>query len=185
MRSVAHFISPEGIDGRESPGYEVSNNLGSEAAFRWTSADRHTALLFFLLSFIYLCLFRRFTAMEPDEGILLQGAQRVLSGQIPYQDFFSFYTPGSYYTLALLFKVFGDAMIVARTALAFAGALLSLITYLLARRVCSRGVALLMAALATLTSLPYRFLTLHNWDSTVLACLAIYCAVRLLETSNS
>jgi 4-amino-4-deoxy-L-arabinose transferase-like glycosyltransferase len=138
-------------------------------------------LALFLLSFFYLCLFRRYTTMEPDEGILLQGAQRLLAGQVLYRDFFSFYTPGSYYVLALLFKIFGSSLPVARTALALAGAILSVITYLLARRVCSRAVALTMAALATLTTLPYRFLILHNWDSTLWACLALYSAVRLLE----
>ncbi len=138
-------------------------------------------LALFLLSFSYLCLFRHFTAMEPDEGILLQGAQRILAGQVLYRDFFSFYTPGSYYALALLFKIFGSSLPVARTALALAGAILSSITYLLARRVCSRAVALTMATLATLTTLPYRFLVLHNWDSTLWACLALYSAVRLLQ----
>ena len=35
-----------------------------------------------------------------------------------------------------------------------------------------------------MTTLPYRFLVLHNWDSTLWACLAVYCAVRLVETSS-
>jgi 4-amino-4-deoxy-L-arabinose transferase-like glycosyltransferase len=147
-------------------------------------SERLLVLALFLLSFSYLCLFRHFTGMEPDEGILLQGAQRILGGQVLYRDFFSFYTPGSYYALALLFKIFGSSLPVARTAFALAGAILSSITYLLARRVCSRTVALTMAALATLTTLPYRFLVLHNWDSTLWACLALYCAVRLLETPS-
>jgi hypothetical protein len=43
--------------------------------------------------------------MDPDEGIILQGAERILRGQVPYRDFFSFFTPGSYYLLALLFKI--------------------------------------------------------------------------------
>ena len=58
-------------------------------------------------------------------------------------------------------------------------------TFLLARRVCSRGLALTLGALAAFTTLPYRFLVLHNWDSTLWACLAIYAAVRLLEAPAS
>jgi len=135
----------------------------------------------FLLSFLYLCIFRRYTAMEPDEGIVLQAAQRILAGQVPYRDFFSFYTPGSYYAVALVFRIFGSSLAVARTAMALAGAILSVLTYLLARRVCSRAIALTLAVLGTLTTLPYRFLVLHNWDSTLWACLALYCAVRVLE----
>jgi 4-amino-4-deoxy-L-arabinose transferase-like glycosyltransferase len=143
--------------------------------------ERAIALALFALSFLYLCIFRHFTAMEPDEGIILQGAQRILAGQVLYRDFFSFYTPGSYYALALVFRIFGSSLAIARTALALTGAILSVVSYLLARRVCSRLVALTLAALGTLTTLPYRFLVLHNWDSTLFAGLALYCAVRLLE----
>jgi 4-amino-4-deoxy-L-arabinose transferase-like glycosyltransferase len=143
--------------------------------------DLYLAGALFLISFLYLCIFRRFTTMEPDEGIVLQGAQRILSGQVPYRDFFSFYTPGSYYALALVFHFFGSSLAIARTTMALTGAVLSVLSYLLVRRVCSRTVALTLAALGTLTTLPYRFLVLHNWDSTLWACLALYCAVRVLE----
>jgi 4-amino-4-deoxy-L-arabinose transferase-like glycosyltransferase len=136
----------------------------------------------FLLSVAYLCLFRRYTAMEPDEGIVLQGAERILQGQVLYRDFFSFLTPGSFYLQALLFKLFGSSFLVARTALAIFGGLFSSLGYLLARRVCSRGIALLSVALVLLTTLPYRFLALHNWDSTLFACLTVYSAIRGLES---
>ena len=70
----------------------------------------------------------------------------------------------------------------ARTALVFFGGVYSAVTYLLARRVCSRASAIFVAALVTLTTPPYRFEVLHNWDSTLWACLAVYCAVRWLES---
>jgi hypothetical protein len=145
--------------------------------------ERHLALLVFLASFLYLYLFRGYTAMDPDEGIILQGAERILHGQVLYRDFFSFFTPGSYYLLALLFKTFGSSILVARNALVCLGSILSVITYLLARRVSSRWVALATAALATLTCLPLRFLVLHNWYSSLWACLALYSGVRFVEAS--
>ena len=111
-----------------------------------------------------------------------QGAQRILRGDVLYRDFFSFYTPGSYYLLALIFKLFGSSIVVARTALALTGGVLSSLIYLLARRVCSRPISLFAASLATFTSLPFRFLVLHNWDSTLWACAGLYCAARCLES---
>jgi 4-amino-4-deoxy-L-arabinose transferase-like glycosyltransferase len=144
--------------------------------------ERYIALLIFVLSFFYLCIFRRYSGVDPDEGIILQGAQRILDGQVLYRDFFSFFTPGSYYLFALIFRVFGDSYLVAHTALAFMGAALSPITYLLARRVCSRQTSLLVTGLMTVTAVPWRFVVIHNWDSTLWACLALYCAVRLLES---
>jgi hypothetical protein len=141
-------------------------------------------LAVFTASFLYLLLFRRYTSLEPDEGIILQGAQRIMHGQVLYRDFFSYLTPGSYYLLALILKVFGDSLLVARTGLAVCGGLLSVFTYLLARPVCSRRIALLGAYLVTLTCLPWRFLVLHNWDSTLWACAAVYCAVRWMEAEG-
>lgn len=143
---------------------------------RWISA------LVLLASIAYLCLFRRYSTMEPDEGIILQGAQRILDGQVLYRDFFSFFTPGSYYWTALLFKIFGNSFFVARSALAVLGGIMAAICYLLSRRVCSRKVAITVIGLTTLTALPYRFLVLHNWDSTLWALITIYCAVRLVES---
>src|SRR6185312_9484979 len=64
--------------------------------------------LIFGVSLLYLCLFRHYSAVDPDEGIVLQGAERILRGEVPYRDFFSFYTPGSFYLVAGLFKIFGD-----------------------------------------------------------------------------
>src|SRR5216684_8220857 len=148
-------------------------------------SERHIALAIFLLSFLYLCILRRYSWIDPDEGIILQGAQRILDGQVLYRDFFSFFTPGSYYLFALVFGVFGDSYLGAHTALAFIGAAFSPITYLLARRVCSRQASLLVTGLMTVTALPWRFVVIHNWDSTSWACLALYCAVRLLESPSA
>lgn len=142
------------------------------------------ALTIGVLSCLYLMAFRRVTTLNTDEGISLQAAQRILHGQVPYRDFFSFVTPGSYYWTALLFKVFGNSMLVARTALVVYGGVFSLLTYLLARRVCSRRHAALGACLLTVTGLPYYFVAFHNWDSTLWTCLALYCAVRFLEGPN-
>jgi Dolichyl-phosphate-mannose-protein mannosyltransferase len=169
----SHSTQPD--DARNAPSPRTASPEQS-------SFERYIALIVFFLSFLYLCLFRRYSGVDPDEGIILQGAQRILDGQVLYRDFFSFFTPGSYYFIALVFRIFGDSYLVAHTALAFLGAALSPITYLLARRVCSRQTSLLVTALMTLTAVPWRFLIIHNWDSTFWASLALYCAVRLLES---
>ena len=146
--------------------------------------EQWVGLAFLLGSFAYLCLFSRYTTIEPDEGIVLEGAQRILRGEVPYRDFFSFYTPGSYYLQALLFKIFGNSLPAARVGLAACGAVVSLLTYLIALRFTKRSIALSIALLTTLTTVPFRFLVLHNWYSTLWACLALYCAIRLLESTN-
>lgn len=134
----------------------------------------------FVLATSYLFLFRH-GAFSPDEGITLQGAQRILDGQVMYRDFFYFCTPGSYYFLALLFRVFGDSINVARTWLAVEGGFFAVLTYVIARRVCARWSTLLTACLVTIVALPSAFFVLHNWDSTLWACLTLYFAVWFLQ----
>ncbi|MGE5054679.1 MAG: ArnT family glycosyltransferase [Acidobacteriota bacterium] len=143
--------------------------------------DLVLALVTLLLSFLYLCIFRRHTFLDLDEGIILQGAQRILDGQVLYRDFFAFVTPGSYYLLAIEFWLFGNTYLVAHSCLAVFGSIFAPITYLLARRVCGREASLLVTGLMTVTAVPLVFAVLHNWDSTLWACLALYCAVRLQE----
>ncbi len=140
------------------------------------------ALTLFVASCLYCRPFYDYVGFHIDEGLALQGAQRILQGQVLYRDFFSFYTPGSYYWLALLFRIFGSSILVGRAALMVYGGLFSVLTYLLARRVCTRSNALLAVVPALLVSLPGCFVVFHGWDSTLWALLALYCAVRLLET---
>ena len=162
----------------------------AQAAFGYfipedNASERRLTLFIFLLGCCYLWLFRRYTTMDPDEGIILQGAQRVLNGQVLYRDFFSFLTPGSFYQTALLLRIFGDSIIVARTALVIIGASISSITYLLARRVCSRTISVSAAVVSIIATLPYRFVVLHNWDSTFWAVLGTYAGLRWLESKRS
>src|SRR3954467_8325555 len=73
----------------------------------------------------YLFLFRNYTTLI-DEGIILQGAERLLRSQVLYRDFFSFSRPGSYFLTALSFKLFGSSFLVARMRLLLYGGLFSL-----------------------------------------------------------
>lgn len=149
--------------------------------FGASKTDAIIGVAVFVLSAAYLCLFFRFTALNSDEGISLQGAQRILAGQVLYRDFFAFYTPGSYYWAALLFRVFGSSFAVARAALIVYGGIFSTATFLLSRRVCSRVSSLLAAFAVAMSCLPFRFVVLHNWESTLLALLALYSAVIYFE----
>lgn len=49
-----------------------------------------------------------------DEGFLYLNAVRILSGEIPYRDFFMTTTPGSFYLIALFIKIFGNHLIIGR-----------------------------------------------------------------------
>lgn len=52
--------------------------------------------------------------LNPDEGLTLTGAWRVVLGDMPYRDFFDFTPPGSWLLLAGAFQLFGTTYLVAR-----------------------------------------------------------------------
>lgn len=56
---------------------------------------------------------------NPDEGLLLSGAKRILEGQIPYKDFFYPHTSGDAYLLALFFIIFGKTYFIAKSMVFF------------------------------------------------------------------
>lgn len=65
-------------------------------------------------AFLFLIATMDRFAYPYDEGLILVGATRVLSDDIPYRDFYSIYGPGQFYVLAALFKVFGPSVLVER-----------------------------------------------------------------------
>jgi hypothetical protein len=134
---------------------------------------------------LWLLPFFYYNQLGGDEGIAFQGAVRILNGELPYHDFFSFYTPGCYFLYAALFKIFGTSIEVARFLLLIYGALFSAVSYLLARRVTGRIAAVWVAALVALMSLPSRFQNLHSWDSTATSLLTIYAAVLAFERRSN
>jgi 4-amino-4-deoxy-L-arabinose transferase-like glycosyltransferase len=192
MSVIEHMRLANGIDSPAGLNYTWAGGtrkIYADSPAVWipehSRVEQIIALFLFSLGFLYLCLFRRYTSIDPDEGIILQGAQRILNGEVLYRDVFSFFTPGSYYLNALLMRLFGDSFLTVRTGIAFIGAAFCPLTYFLSRRVCSRGVSMLVTVLMALTSVPARFLVLHNWDSTLLACIAVYSVARWAESRNA
>lgn len=147
--------------------------------------DLGIALGLCAVSILVLWPFTNFTALYSDEGIILQGAERILHGQVPYRDFFTFYTPLSYYWTALRLKVFGNSFFVARAILLVYAGVFSMVIYLVARRVCSREISILTAYLFLVTGLPHSFEVLHNWDAAFWSTLALYAAVRWLHSGTT
>lgn len=150
-----------------------------------SAVDWAIAALLSLATIAYLFPALRYSGLGNDEAIAFQGAVRILNGQLPYRDFFSFYTPGSYYLYAAVFRVFGTSFVAARSLLLVYSTIFAALTYLLARRTASRSVSAFITVLLTLVALPSRFQNLHNWDSTASALCAVYCLTRALESSST
>ncbi|MEI7559135.1 MAG: glycosyltransferase family 87 protein [Actinomycetes bacterium] len=83
-----------------------------------------------------------------DEGLMLQAASRISSGQLPYRDFWWFYPPGQPYLLALLWKLSGPSLVPWRVLRAVVDATVALLAWRLAGRRAGRAPALLAWAVA-------------------------------------
>jgi len=109
----------------------------------------------FTVQFFIVLLLVLFTQIKTsfnfyDEGFADFDATRVMNGDVPYKDFWALYPPGQFYLLALVFKWFGEKLMVARifdTLVRFA---IVVGIYRLARQLCSWLLSLLATAVAGL-----------------------------------
>ena len=110
-----------------------------------------------------------------DEGIYLAGAERILSGQAPYRDFFAITGPGSFWIQAALLGLLGPTLRHARLALVFDLALLATAVYWLSARLTGKLFALGVAAFffAVETRPLFRLYVNHRWDSSAFGMLAV------------
>ncbi len=112
-----------------------------------------------------------------DEGMLVSGAVRVVHGQVFARDFFEIVGPGTFYWLALFFKMFGVNFLATRMCLSLTSLGTALLMYFLSRRICGRY-RILPCVLLTGTYFGVLWPVIsHHVDSNFFALLSIACIV--------
>jgi hypothetical protein len=132
----------------------------------------------------WLWYFRRSTNLL-DEGSTAAQALRIVNGELIYRDFFTVVTPGSYYTVAWLFQIFGESLMVLRWTALATGLLIVLVTLIVARRVMAWPFA---AGAALMTTVWGWFLVTPNFYSlqaALLALIALWCYLRYVDLSGT
>jgi hypothetical protein len=135
-----------------------------------------TGFLLFFGTWYWLHYFNRNTNLL-DEGSTAAQALRVVNGELIYRDFFTVVTPGSYYTVAWLFQIFGPSLMVLRWAALVTGLLILLSTLTVGRRVMVWPFA---AAAGLLTTVWGWFLVTPNFyslEAALLSMVALACYV--------
>ncbi|HYB93861.1 MAG TPA: glycosyltransferase family 39 protein [Vicinamibacterales bacterium] len=120
-----------------------------------------TIVLLAAAAWYWLRFFHRSTNLL-DEGSTAWQALRVFNGELIYRDFFTVVTPLSYYTVALLYAVFGTSLMVLRWAAFAAGLGVLLVTFFVTRRVAPWPFA---AGAALMTTVFGWFLVTPNFYS--------------------
>jgi hypothetical protein len=141
-----------------------------------TAAHRYIPyVLFILCASLYLFPFMRLLLRGTDEGTLADGATRIVHGQVFARDFFEVVGPGTFYWLALFFKVLGVTFVAERTCLFITSLGTGLAMYYLSRRVCRRYQMLPCILLAgTYFGMSWPTIS-HHVDSNCFALLSVAC----------
>ncbi len=150
-------------------------------------SDGKAAALLFLAVFsvVFAFHFNRVVATN-DEGIVLDAAERMLSGARPYADFFGYMSPGSYWLQAFVFRIFGVALWSGRLIVVFDFALQCALLYWLVAKLGSRRAAWTVTAIFFGFQLadPSFLTAQHRWDSATLALAGLCVAVGASRSAH-
>ncbi len=142
-------------------------------------------LVFTACASIYLLPFMRLLLAGTDEGTLVEGAVRVLHGQVFARDFFEVMGPGTFYWLAAFLKLFGATFFAERVCLFVTSLGTFLLMYYLSRRVCRRyqiSPPIFLAGVYFSNIWP---MVNHHVDSNFFALLSIACIVLWKDTRKN
>jgi hypothetical protein len=157
---------------------EIASESATHAPMAKVTKRRHLQyLLFVLCAGLYLLPFMRLLLQTPPEGLLVYGAVRIVHGQVFARDFFEVVGPGTFYWLALFFKLFGVTFAATRICLFVTSLLTGLAMYFLSRRICTRYRILPSVLLAgTYFGTLWPSIS-HHVDSNCFALLSVACAI--------
>ena len=121
-----------------------------------------------------------------DEGLVLCNAESILNGNIPYKDFWTIYTPGQYYLVAMLFKIFGYQIITTRI---FSDILLILslaCIYLIIKEIIPEKIALIFLVFTMIALGTFGFGSVSP-VGTALLFILINCIymIKYIKTNNN
>jgi hypothetical protein len=152
---------------------------GPEAIARHRRRDY---LVFTLCASLYLLPFVLILLQGTDEGTLIYGAVRIVHGQILGRDFFEVVGPGTFYWLALFFKLFGVTIMGVRVCLFLTSLGTALLMYFLSRKLCKKHQMLPCAILAgTYFGMLWPAIS-HHVDSNFFALASVASIVAWQDT---
>jgi len=139
---------------------------------------------FVLIAAVYLFPLMRILMQGTDEGELIDGAVRIVHGQVFARDFLEVMGPGTFYWLAFFFKLFGVTFLATRICLFLTSLGTAFLMYFLSRRLCVRHAALPCALLAGVYFGVLWPAISHHADSNFFALISIVCVVLWQENKK-
>lgn len=144
-------------------------------------------LLLLFIALIYYLFFVNRGIVLYDEGYYAHIADRIVQGQIPYKDFFLQFSPGYFYLLAFLYKVFGEQIIVGRLLTLFISLLILFFNLKIADKFLPKTHQKILVSLITIS---FGFPLINNpgilaWISVLSSLILVYLFIRWFDDQNS
>jgi hypothetical protein len=136
---------------------------------------------------IALCLpFMHAVFAISDEGVLLNGAARILRGDRLYVDFFEFLPPGGFVLTEGWFSLFGLSVFSVRSLAALTVAGIACLTYLACRQACRNAPLSALVTIAWLVMSQGGWTQVsHHWFTTLFSMLAAWTALKKADATES
>ena len=159
-------------------------SLWAKLAARKASHFGWAAGLAVIFIAVLLCMpFLRNDARLGDEGIWLNGADRMLGGERLYSDFFEFLPPGSFLLVEGWFRIAGQSFFAARILATLTIAGIACFTYLSCLEASKHLVISAASALAWAiwSQLVWNLQISHHWFTTLLSMISAWAALRSIR----
>lgn len=155
---------------------------------RWLTRawlERAGTVLLVLATVRYQLMFFHRGANLLDEGSQAAMANRILRGDVIYRDFLTVATPGSFYTVAWLFQLFGIELMVVRWAVVALNLGILLAALIIARRLMSWPFAAASALLSVVWGWFLVAPNLYSLQAMFFVLVALACYLHAARTSGT
>ena len=155
---------------------------------RWLTRawlERAGTVLLVLVTVRYQLMFFHRGANLLDEGSQVAMANRILHGDVIYRDFLTVATPGSFYTVAWLFQLFGTELMVVRSAIVALNLGILVVVLIIARRLMSWPFAAASALLSVVWGWFLVAPNLYSLQGMFFALVALACYLHAARTSGT
>ncbi|RJO64028.1 MAG: hypothetical protein C4540_05585 [Candidatus Omnitrophota bacterium] len=120
-----------------------------------------------------------------DECFSINVCRRILQGDIPYKDFQLHVTPGSFYLQSLMFKIFGQELIINRITTTIVGVFIALLLYYLSLRIMPPAFAIFSSAVFGIWGTIHLNFLWYSWYADLFALLAVLFLLRYLARKGA
>lgn len=124
-----------------------TNYLEVKNSLKIIRFEYYILIVIFVIALIKSLLFSRFGFGLLDEGESLNNATRILSGKLPYQDFYAIFPPGDNYYYAFILEFINNSVIAPRIVSSIIFSFIPVVSYLLFRKNSSMFVSIVFSTL--------------------------------------